>query len=369
MVVFLAGLDYSIIMSTLVLYLNDLVKVSNPNLYYSIILGAFAVSSILVGTVCGRFVDRTRNLKMYIILVLLLMLIGNLFYAVYLHPAFLIIGRFLAGIGDSFMGVSAGELVRLHNRKDGTKAIWVISAAFSMGFTSGPVFGIMFKGINITIGSFVVNYLNFIGIFVAGLSNYSLDILLPLIIYDLLQWNQLVLTITVVITAVPFFGILYVFSKFCMKDKREYYACIFGICCTLICFCVIFEFKVLRRNHTRDMWLMAVFIFGYIFIWFPDEVFLTSMLAKKVPPSIQSFAHGLRSSLGMFATVIPSFTTPLLMPWIHILAVVLIIAVSCNLVYFFVRMKSMTNIKVISPHEKPFYDKTKRKVYSRYYDT
>lgn len=181
MIIFLAGLDYSIIMSTMVPYLKDMVQVENPNLYHSATLGAFSLSSILVGTVSGRFVDRTRNLKKYIILVLLLMLIGNLLYAIYLHPAFLIIGRFLAGIGDSFMGVSAGELVRLHNRKDATKAIWVISAAFSIGFTSGPVFGVLFKGINITIGSFVVNYLNFIGIFVSVLSFIAMVISMTLL--------------------------------------------------------------------------------------------------------------------------------------------------------------------------------------------
>lgn len=166
--------------------------------------------------------------------------------------------------------------------------------------------------------------------FISLYGNYSLDILLPLIIYDLLQWSQLALTITIVLTAVPFFVFLYVFSKLCTTDKREYYACMFSIFCTLICFCIIFEFKVLARNYTRDMWLMAVFIIGFTFIWFPNEVFLTSMLAKNVPPSIQSFAHGFRSSLGMIATVIPAFTTPLLMSWVHILAFTLVIVVTFN---------------------------------------
>ncbi|XP_057296117.1 uncharacterized protein LOC130625051 [Hydractinia symbiolongicarpus] len=432
-IAFLTGLDYGVVISTLVLYLKDLVQVDNPNLYYAIVIGTFSLSSILVGTIGGHIVDQTRNLKMFTNLVLLLMLIGNLLYVIYLHPAFLIIGRFLAGFGDSFFSGSAGELVRLHNRKDATKAIWIISAAFAIGFISGPAFAVIFKGINFKIGSLVVNYLNFVGVFIAGLSfilifssnillpdepldlnfvektepeddqndssyhkgenskpariemenlnvvktlatkqvisllltdkdvlliyitslismysNFGLDIVLPLIVYELLEWSQLALTVILIISSLTFFAMLCVFSKFCTTDRREYHAFLICTCCSLICLVVILEFNVLTRSFRRDVLLITVFVICYSVVWFPEQVFMKSIIAKIVPPSIQSFTQGSRSAISRFSGIISAITTPLLMPWIHIWAFVLIIMVTCNLVCLVIRGKSLTNIKVIS---------------------
>ncbi|XP_057290753.1 uncharacterized protein LOC130613425 [Hydractinia symbiolongicarpus] len=422
MITFLAGLDYNIIMSTFVFYLKDLVKTDRPHLCYAILLGVFSVSATLTGGFGGRYVDRTRNLKIYTNAVLALILIGNLLYSVYLHPAFLIIGRLLAGVGDPFMSVCAGELVRLYSREEATSAIWVMTTAYAMGFTVGPAFGIIFKGVNFKIGSFIVTYLNFIGIFVAGVtfvtlvmsnmllpnkllelkdlvknmpeksskiancdtdkkgltrdeivapkennnhvetlptkqvfsnciamySSFSLDMLFPLLVDDILKWSQFALSAMLVTSSVSYFFILCTLVKICTTDKRTYYTIIFCLCCMLINFSVIFELKVLARDVRRDIILMVGFVIAYTLVWLPIQVLLKSMVAKLIPPKIQSFSQGLIAGIMRLAMIIPAFTTPLLMPWIHIWALTLFVIVTINIMVFIMRRKSLANIRVIS---------------------
>lgn len=116
----------------------------------------------------------------------------------------------------------------------------------------------------------------------------------------------------------------------------------------MVKFGVIFELKILPRNFTRDVTLITVFVATYTVVWLPVHIILKSMIAKLIPPSIQSFSQGLVAGIMGLAMIIPGFTTPLLMPWIHFWAFALIVIVAGNIVFFVVRRGSLTNIKVVS---------------------
>ena len=52
----MVGLDYSFMFTTLYLYLKNMIKTQNPNLYYGLIVAAYSLSSTLTGA-CLLFIQ------------------------------------------------------------------------------------------------------------------------------------------------------------------------------------------------------------------------------------------------------------------------------------------------------------------------
>ncbi|XP_057306268.1 uncharacterized protein LOC130644586 [Hydractinia symbiolongicarpus] len=180
----IVGVDYSVVFATLYPYLTDLVKTDKPKLYYGLTIASFCLCSTILGPPAGRFIDKTRKMKLYTNFVLVAQIIGNLLYAIHFHPIYLVIGRFIAGIANTFGSICSGEIVRLYDSNEGTSALWWLASSYSVGFALGPCFGIIFKGaFEFNIGSLTINYLNFVGIFVAAMTLLVL-IIVNFFLYD-----------------------------------------------------------------------------------------------------------------------------------------------------------------------------------------
>ena len=163
------GMDYSIVFATLYIYLTTQVKTDKPNLYYGLIIAVYSCSSTLLGFICGRLIDKYRKMRLYANITLVLQIVGSMIYVIPFSPAYLLVGRFIAGAGDTFSSTCSGETVRLFDSRQATSNLWKIAAAYSVGFALGPGLGILFKNISFDIWFIHVNYTNFVGIFIAGL--------------------------------------------------------------------------------------------------------------------------------------------------------------------------------------------------------
>ena len=119
----IVGIDYSVILSTVYLYLRDFIHTPHPNLCYGIIITLFNLSSTLFGAMSGRWVDKTRRIKIYVNIILVLQVIGNVLYTIPYSVAFPIIGRVLAGISDPFSNVCTGEILRIYHGEESTRAL------------------------------------------------------------------------------------------------------------------------------------------------------------------------------------------------------------------------------------------------------
>ena len=159
------GIDCSVVFSTLFLYLRDLMKAPRSEMWYGLIISFFFVASVVFGVVCGRWLDRTRKLRSYANITLIVQIVGFLIYIIHWHPMFLLVGRAICGISDPFPGVVSGELFRIYDGKDATVAMVALSSVYAIGFMIGPALNFLFTGIDFHIGSIHVNNLNFIGIF------------------------------------------------------------------------------------------------------------------------------------------------------------------------------------------------------------
>ena len=177
------GMDYSIVFATLYIYLTSQVKTDKPNLYYGLIIAVYSCSSTLVGLICGRLIDKYRKMRLYANITLVLQIIGSLIYVIPFSPAYLLVGRLIAGAGDTFSSTCSGETVRIFDSRQATSNIWKIAAAYSVGFALGPGLGIFFKNISFDIWIIHVDYTNFVGIFIAGLLFIAL-ILANALIHD-----------------------------------------------------------------------------------------------------------------------------------------------------------------------------------------
>ena len=165
----MVGIDYSFMFTTLYLYLKDMVKTEHPNLFYGIIVAAYSLSSTLFGLVSGRWIDKTRKIKFYTIMTLVLQIIGCLLYIVHFNVAYPLIGRLIAGLADPFPSVASGEIIRIYDRKEGLRALWWLATVYSIAFMVAPINVLFFKNVDFYIWKIHVTQLNAVAIFTAVL--------------------------------------------------------------------------------------------------------------------------------------------------------------------------------------------------------
>jgi len=179
----IVGIDYSVVLTTLYLYLQDVIETPHAKVYYGVIIGVFGLSSTIAGLISGRLVDKTRKIRLYLNVVVVFQIIGSFMYSIPYSVIFPLLGRALVGIGDPFVNVCSGEVVRIYNNEEGTRALWWLACTYSVGFIVGPAVSLVFKGIHFNIGSLEITYLNFVGIFMGFLIVLTL-IITNFMIYD-----------------------------------------------------------------------------------------------------------------------------------------------------------------------------------------
>ena len=155
------GMEYSIIFTTLWLYLKNVVKTTQPILFYSLISSSYYVSSIVVSLIASRVVDRSRNVRSTFIACTILGVIGNTLYCLPYSPALLLCGRFIAGISCVMRPIMTGEVARVYwKEEEKIQTISLITLFYNVGFIIGPGINFFFLKINFTVGSWNINHLN-----------------------------------------------------------------------------------------------------------------------------------------------------------------------------------------------------------------
>lgn len=101
--------EYSAVIISALYYYKDTLKVSNPQLYYSLTLGSLyiLVPISLIGV--GKYTDKTRDVRKVALTLPTLNIVGNLLYVFPLFNWFPIIGRMLCGIPDGIKSAFMGK--------------------------------------------------------------------------------------------------------------------------------------------------------------------------------------------------------------------------------------------------------------------
>ena len=106
---FLIGIEYSCIVASLPFYLKEDVKIDHPKKWYSVIMTMTAASGAINGVLAGKFIDKTRRLKLSMALFTAVSAAGNLMYSFQSSIWFLIVGRLLCGACEAAQPVISGN--------------------------------------------------------------------------------------------------------------------------------------------------------------------------------------------------------------------------------------------------------------------
>ena len=102
---FLLGMELSITILTTWLYIKELVKPSNPIMFYSFTASSYHISGIFFSLIFGRIVDRYRNNRSTVLFANAMVITGNIVYTLHFSPWLLVAGRFLSGAGGALKAV------------------------------------------------------------------------------------------------------------------------------------------------------------------------------------------------------------------------------------------------------------------------
>ena len=108
---FMTGLETSVVSIVMLYYLQDRLKFSanQARMYFSVAEMFNAFGEISGGIIVGRFIDRTQNLRVVILVNLWGVIIGNLLYSLPFNIVMVIVGRFLCGLSESLQVSFSGE--------------------------------------------------------------------------------------------------------------------------------------------------------------------------------------------------------------------------------------------------------------------
>ena len=129
MFIFLNGMEYTMNITTLWLYLKHIVPNNGERrIFYGLILAAFTVSVMLSGVVVGRIVDKYRNIWLNMQVCILLVIIGNILYSLPFSAYLLFAGRAVAGLGSGYKLSVQGEIGGLFSSSELVRANTIIGA-------------------------------------------------------------------------------------------------------------------------------------------------------------------------------------------------------------------------------------------------
>ena len=161
------GMEYSMIIPTIYLYLTTLINSSYPLLFYGLIPASFYMANILSGILLGRISDRTRKIWLISQCGNMMVLLGNIFYAFPFSSLFPLSGRILSGFGSGLRAVIYGEIGRVYDTQNVSRCIAIISIGAMVGYILGPAVNILFANVDFYIGDWHINYTNMPGIYMA----------------------------------------------------------------------------------------------------------------------------------------------------------------------------------------------------------
>ena len=161
MFIFLNGMEYTMNITTLWLYLKHIVPNNGERrIFYGLILAAYIVSAIISGVVIGRIVDKYRNIWLNMQVCIFLVIIGNILYSLPFSVYLLLAGRAIAGLASGYQLSVQGEVGRIFSTSELVRASAICGLSYSIGVLIGPGINLGFERVHMEFHSWEITYLN-----------------------------------------------------------------------------------------------------------------------------------------------------------------------------------------------------------------
>ena len=135
---FISGADGYIILPTAWYYIESLGFSAS---FYGAVLGARSLGFIIFSPISGKFADKTRKVKLILLVCVTVKVIAYLIYAIPTSGYCPLVGVFLSGAANAAYCGMYGDVVRYTEKTHRSTFFLVLDSTFAVGASCGPVFG------------------------------------------------------------------------------------------------------------------------------------------------------------------------------------------------------------------------------------
>ena len=100
--------EYTATAISAIYYYQNSFEVADPKFFYGCSVAAIYASAVMSSFICGRWMDRTRDLRRIVLTLLLFNIVGNLIYTLNWSQWIPVLGRFLCGINAAASTAATG---------------------------------------------------------------------------------------------------------------------------------------------------------------------------------------------------------------------------------------------------------------------
>ena len=176
---------------------------------------------------------------------------------------------------------------------------------------------------------------------------FTLDILIPLIVLELLQWSFESLTIILTVYSVVYTISLFILSNVCTTNRSIFILSICSMIFQVVGLATTTCIKVLERQSTRDIILIILLLVSFIFMWFIQEIFFITTLAKMVSSDVQNFAESIRFGGSNISCLVAALISSVTLNYLQYWSVFMAVATSLFIVIFLKFRPNLTDINMI----------------------
>ena len=167
---FISAAESSVNVASLWVYVTTIMNIENPGLYYGLINASVFMPAILFSTILARWADKTRRIKIWLIIFNYFSMIGSILYIIPFSPIYALTGKFFQGFTLCLRPLMIGEIARSYLHDELQYKTPILHASYSLGFSISPAITALFVNTDFWIGSIHITYGNVSGLFVLAMT-------------------------------------------------------------------------------------------------------------------------------------------------------------------------------------------------------
>lgn len=132
---FLSGIDYSIVLPTVHHYLKSIEAESR---YIGMVISALSFGAMISAPIYAKLTDKARSAKMILRVGMLFSIAGNCVYFLKKEKNFVVLARFISGVGWGLEGALMGQIGRTYLTENRTASFAIVLMMRQLGVVTGP---------------------------------------------------------------------------------------------------------------------------------------------------------------------------------------------------------------------------------------
>ena len=152
----------------------------------------------------------------------------------------------------------------------------------------------------------------------------SLDMWLPLLIIDKMEWTIIELNLVVLGSGLASVGLVLIVILKKPSDQQVFLATLFAMVAYVLLLVNFITLVIRHGNQAYNVFMCLIYAVSFAIVTIMEEVFLIGCLAKLVSSRIQTLSESIRLSISWLGALPALLTAALIFEWIQIVGCVYI---------------------------------------------